>query len=385
VSSYTPPSGSPPWSPPPEPSRRAARRPPRRPGPGRALRTIVYVLAALLVVLVAAVVVEAVRHREVATAPTSPTTAAAPHRPAPTSGAPTRRADLSQLIVAVTTAGAVVELDPATGAVTRTLVASGAITDELSVSPDGRTVYYASANGCLGQIDSVPVGGGTPTVIAPGTYPDVSPDGTKLVFARQPDLTQTGCAGSGNLASQISMVVRNLRTGAERSYPLDPSLAASGLPLPIDHLSWGPDNRTVVVSIASPEDNEGWNLVEVDTATAAYYDTPATDGVPMTGADSTASYYREGVATPSGQLFVARFCCVGETSGVSSVLIQVVNPSDGSVADQIAVGYPTLDHTSLDVDPTGRWYLYLSGTNLEVSQGGARPVQLASGYVAAAW
>src|ERR1022692_2840769 len=89
-------------------------------------------------------------------------------------------------VVAVTTAGALVKLDPANGAIIATLVPSGVVGDEVSVSQDGSTVYFAQRSGCKSEIESVSSGGGNPTSIAPGTLPAISPDGSKLAFTDQP-------------------------------------------------------------------------------------------------------------------------------------------------------------------------------------------------------
>ena len=81
--------------------------------------------------------------------------------------------------MAVTTAGALVRLDPATGSVTQTLVPSGVLGDEVSVSPDGSTVYFAEGAGCHAEVESVSTSGGDLTAIAPGQLPAISPDGTQ--------------------------------------------------------------------------------------------------------------------------------------------------------------------------------------------------------------
>lgn len=61
-----------------------------------------------------------------------------------------------------------------------------------------------------------------------------------------------------------------------------------------------------------------------------------------------------------------------------------VNPA-GALVHQVAIGYPSLEHTSLDASATGGWLLYLAGQTLQVSHGGATPHQVARGLVAAAW
>jgi hypothetical protein len=57
----------------------------------------------------------------------------------------------------------------------------------------------------------------------------------------------------------------------------------------------------------------------------------------------------------------------------------------GTLVRQVAVGYVSLEHTSLDVSSDGGWLLYLAGNSLYVSQGGATPRQLTAGLIAAAW
>jgi hypothetical protein len=288
------------------------------------------------------------------------------------------------LLVVVTDSGAVELLDSSSGKPVRTLVTSGAIGDEIAVSPDAKTIYFVRQSGCFGEIDSVPVAGGVAQNVAPGSFPAISPNGTMLAYATEPDLTQTGCAGSGNVAKQFAVVVRNLASGSERKFPMAPALVSNGLPAPISHLSWESDDKRLIVSIASAEDNEGWNLIAFNTATQRYYDAPNSYRLALSGANPTESYYREGVAIPDGNIFVSRYCCAGLSSPTSSILMQEVN-TFGKLVHQIAVGFAGRQHLSLDVDPSGKWFLYLSGPDLYVSNNGADPNLLTTGFVAAAW
>jgi hypothetical protein len=289
-------------------------------------------------------------------------------------------------MVAVTTAGALVTLNPATGVVSQTLVAAGVLGDEISVSSTGM-VYFAVKHGCSSEVEGIPVSGGTAAVIATGSLPAVSPDGTKLAYTSQPSLT-IGCVPSNpNLTPLFHLVVRTLSTGTTVTYPMVPAGQDSGLPAPISHLSWAPDNDHLAVSIASIEDNEGWNVNLVNTSTAKYY--MAGTGVtyvPVTGTQSPGkfSYLREAVYMPDGNLFVSRACCAGTPVRNTSRLMWEVTTA-GTFVHQVAIGYPTLDHTSLDVSTDGDWLLYLAGNDLYVSRGGATPRQLASGFIAAAW
>ena len=74
-------------------------------------------------------------------------------------------------IVAVTTRGALVVLNPLTGVASRILVAGGVLGGTVSVSPDGRSAYFAARHGCAAEIESVPVAGGRPAMITPGAVP----------------------------------------------------------------------------------------------------------------------------------------------------------------------------------------------------------------------
>jgi WD40-like Beta Propeller Repeat len=288
-------------------------------------------------------------------------------------------------MVGVTTAGALVTLNPSTGVVEQTLVPSGVQGDEISVAPSG-LVYFAVQSGCTSTIEEMPLGGGNVATIATGSVPAVSPDGTKLAYASQPTLTQ-GCVPSSTDMTALYLVkIRTLSSGATISLAANPASQDSGLPVPISHLSWSADNQHLAVSIAQAEDNEGWEVALVDTTQAQYFRTgTGVVSVPVTGNPTPQqSYLREGVYMPNGDLFVSRACCAGFPPQNTSRLMWEVD-TNGVLVHQVAIGYPNLDHTSLDVSADGQWLLYLAGNDLYVSQGGATPKELTTGLVAAAW
>ena len=169
-------------------------------------------------------------------------------------------------------------LDPAGGAITSTLVQGGVLGDEVAVSPDGSTI----------------------------------------AFAVEPMLRQ-GCVPSQpNLAGDYKLVIRSLASGTEKILPLPPQVRRGGLFSPISHLSWSAGNTTLAVSVSAVQDNEGWGLNLVDTASARYYAPPGTGVrfVPVTGSpDARRSYIREGVFLPDGNLFISRACCGGASQG----------------------------------------------------------------------
>jgi len=293
----------------------------------------------------------------------------------------------SPAIVAVTTGGALEVLNPATGAVESRLVASGVIGDEVAVSAND-TVYFATARGCTGEIESVPLAGGTPAPITAGQLPALSPDGTRLAFASEPSPHAAGNCfpSSDNQTSLYKVVVRTLTTGAQVTYPAVPSAQDNDLPEPISHLSWSPDSQRLAVSVSEVQDGEGWNLALVSTAAAHYYLSGAgVSYVSATGQPTPkASYLREGIYLPDGDLFVSRACCAGDPTHNTSRLMWEVTPS-GALVHQVAIGFATLDHDSLAASPDGHWLLYIGGRALYVSRGGATPRQLASGLMAAAF
>jgi hypothetical protein len=288
-------------------------------------------------------------------------------------------------MVGVTKAGALVVLSRRTGSPARTLVPSGVLGDEISVASNG-IVYFAVAQGCTDDIESIADTGGSPVVITPGDHPAISPDGTKLAYASQPSLTRGCVPSTPDLTPLYKVIVRTLSTGAQTTYPMVPSGQDSGLPAPISHLSWAADNQHLAVSISSVEDNEGWNVALMDVPAAQYYTTGAgVSDVAVTGQPNKRdSYLREGVYLPDGNLFVSRACCAGVPVRNTSRLMWEVSPG-GALVHQVAVGFASLEHTSLDATANGKWLLYLAGHDLYVSHGGATPRQLGGGLIAAAW
>jgi hypothetical protein len=292
-------------------------------------------------------------------------------------------------IVAVTTRGALVVLSTSTGSITQTLVPSGVIGDEVSVSPNGSTVYFTEAAGCHAEVESVSITGSDLTAIAVGQLAAISPDGTKLAYTTEPVMSDT-CVpdpAKASVAAEYKIVVRTLATGADQDLTLPAQVQRSQLLPPVSHLSWAANGSALAVSTSAVADNEGWNLAVVDLAEAKYYVGPAA-GVTDIGVSGSPtpqrSYLREGIFLPDGNFFVSRACCAGVPVRNTSRLLWEVNVN-GALIHQVAIGYPNLDHDSLASDPTGNWLLYVGGTELYVSQDGNRPSDLASGLVAAAW
>jgi len=306
--------------------------------------------------------------------------------PSPT---PTQASGGEPGIVAVTTAGALVVLNPANGSVTQTLVPSGVTGDEISVSPDGQSVYFTEVAGCHSEVESVSISGQNLTAIAPGQLPAISPDGTKLAYTTEPVQTDKCFLNptKPSVTDLYKIVVKTLNSGTVQDIGLPAEVIKSQLLPPISHLSWSSDGTAIAVSTSTVEDNEGWNLAVLTLASAKYY--AGTEGgitnIPVTGSPTPQrSYIMEGVFLPDGNFFVSRACCGGVPVRNTSRLMWEVDVN-GNLIHQVAIGYPNLEHDSLAVNPTGQWLLYIGGTDLYVSQGGSRPTDVAHGLIAATW
>src|SRR6202022_1548814 len=210
-------------------------------------------------------------------------------------------------LVAVTTAGNLQSLDPSTGHVVTSLV-SGATGDEVSLTPDRAQVFFENTAGCFHQILSVPIAGGEPTLVAAGSHPTVSPDGTKFAYTVEP--LGPGCPGGPtNTATLYYVVVQPIPGGTPSVFSLPPSLVIARQTRTVNHLSWAADNRRLAVSIDGGADNKQWNAFVMDTTTDHYFVPASGPGVPVErGGDF---YYRQVVFTPNGNLFANIVCCSG--------------------------------------------------------------------------
>jgi len=286
---------------------------------------------------------------------------------------------------------AVVSLDPGSGSVRSTLAVSARPTDKFgfvtkpSIALDRRheLAYYdiPIASACppaaQGTIWRVPVSGGTPEKVATGLEPAVSADASLLAY-----VVDT-CLPNAEYTTEIH--VRDLASGTERVLP-DPVPATAGLPpFPVLQLSFSPDAAKLAVSVNAVQDAEGMAVYVEDIASKTSTAVPV---VPISdGQRAQDLFLLPGAFLPDGTLFVQQACCTGfgpDRPNPTSVLA-TVEPTTGRLDREIAHGFPDRDHRSLAADATGSWLLYVSGTDLDVSRGGARPTVLAKGITAASW
>jgi hypothetical protein len=238
---------------------------------------------------------------------------------------------------------------------------------EVALSEDRRWVYFARVAWCsppgLAGLYRVPFAGGPVTRLTDSNLGRfaVSPDGSTLLYLpyRCPD---AGHAPAGTLT------VRDLAHGSERRLPL----AGSDL----RGIAWGPDNRQVAVLTAAPGDVTRSALWVLDTTTgqARQVRTVATPG-----SQPIALRWPAG----SGQIVIAWVSDLGGSSAESRVLY--VDPATGAQTGLVLSKGAGARLSSLDVDASGRYLLYVLGGWRSTPRtlwwyGGGRPVRLTQAY-----
>ena len=143
------------------------------------------------------------------------------------------------------------------GVIIRRLGAAAGAVHNMSLAPDGRTLYYeyGTDDRCAdGEITRVVITE-EPLHFEPivqGSWMALSPDGTKLAYRR-------GQCGTGQV------VVRDVNTGAEQSFTLaQPNDGGPGAEL-VGPVAWDSDNQHLMVRVNREPIVEHWY---VDTATS---------------------------------------------------------------------------------------------------------------------
>lgn len=286
-----------------------------------------------------------------------------------------RRPAFPAQLAAVDGDGRVVVLDSATGAVDRVLLEGIGVSDpasnDIAVTPDRSSVFVTRPGtaGASSQILQVPFAGGPAQVIATGTSPSVSPDGSTLAYIGfQP------APGGGNLPVPV-LVLRDLATGSERR--LGPGEAQ---PFTfIADTAWTGDGQHV--AFIAGEIQTGLWVVDRDASTL---DAASRLG-PTARGDGTS--WRAVTAWDAGRLAVVETCCdVGQRS---RWLVLVVHVDTGTVEGGL-LPLERVEASVLDSDAGTDDLLYVSGlgpaTGSSYRWGGQGTPQLVrSGIVAAAW
>src|SRR5581483_1240995 len=296
--------------------------------------------------------------------------------------------------------GALVRLDPATGARRSTIVSAAGLPGvgigAVSLDRVHDIVYYDTLAGsdCLfapsGSIWRVPLAGDPPTRVAAGTSPAVSADGTLLAYVAEtchrcvPDDPRTGCQAPfdphGTIAGD-ELRVRTLATGADYAITSERHRDQTWL-FVVDQLSWSPDNATIALSAGTVQDNEGREVRLVAAHPGPGLDTaPTVKPLPL----GSVPYVSPATYLPDGTLFAHEGCCEGWGNLAQASRLLVVDPTTGARIAQVATGFPERSHHDLVADATGAWLLYGLDNDLMVSGNRDRPTTLAHNVSAAAW
>jgi hypothetical protein len=265
-----------------------------------------------------------------------------------------------------------VMVETATGRVRRTLVDLGDFPengseedksfwpyiDGLTLSPDGRTVYYSTGpEPAVGNLYRVAADGGEPEQIADGLAPAISPDGRRLAFW-----------------SLDAIVVKNLDSGeSTRFEPGEGFTYRFG-----NQLAWAADSRHLAFEKGFVEGASSIHVL--DTAT------PGT----LSGARPVGGDYEESDTSPSfrsfdGLLGVVQVCCPGpEGSGHDADTFAVLDPVTGQVKGRLDLPFQA---KSAAYDRSGRHQLFVAGdgTVLRRSGGGFTAVLRLGGVTLVAW
>lgn len=294
-------------------------------------------------------------------APTPEVTPTSEPTPEPTTPEPT---PAEPQLVALTTAGDIVVLDPADGQVLYTL-ASGLPIDTgnhsgLALSPDGTHAFVNSSDPY--EILEVTLAQGGTRVVSAGWHPALSADGTRLAFA---GVDEANGSGTG-------LWLTDLRSGEARHVPDEQAM--SDAPRVVTDPSWSPDGATVYVANGWPE---GSFVLAVDPESTAQLGQARVVGP----ADESLSWGSP-EPMPDGRLAVY-VREAGYEPADESMQIALVDPATGAVATRI--------------DTPGRWVHDLAahptdGSLAVVSEGGALAIwdgaalrDVGTGYEAVVW
>lgn len=188
----------------------------------------------------------------------------------------------------------------------------------------------------------------------------IPPSGGKVAYVRRDPFS-----------SRPQLVVRDFGTGEERVLPA--SRENFGNPAPISSLSWSNDGTKLAVAL--PE-----KIVILDVRTAVNYDS----GIDLS-AGTPPNHWRSAPAfMPDGKVAVVQACCRGGASGseFQTSSIVVVDPANGAVVRTISPVQENSHRSDLSVSPDGRFFAWVSGSALTVSEDGGPAQTLGDGYVA---
>ena len=290
--------------------------------------------------------------------------------------------------VAAIQGGSVVVLDSADGHRLRTLATHPEATtggfpylEGLSLSPDRRRVFYALSGDCdSGTVYEVAADGHTPPArFADGVSPAVSPDGRKLAYAVAGPEADSGPATGTARRCQNSIVVRDLKSGAERTwrYPDTPQYGSTLYhDAVISEIAWAADSTRLAYTLSYEGDSVSILDTEADT------DLSQTEEVVVPSGGGNSSHPAWQAYSGLLGLFNTRFECCFDDNYTGPPRALLVNPERRLDASLLPPGRRV---TALDFDTSGTHLLFVDGGRLYRRSGAQSPVALASGVTAADW
>jgi hypothetical protein len=271
--------------------------------------------------------------------------------------------------------GEIVLVDAASGDTIHVLVDNATLggpseeigTVDLEVSPDGTTVYFVPF-GTPERIMSVPTAGGSPTLVAEGRKPTLSPDGRSLAFVA----CEGVMAACGN-----AILVRDLASGETTAWDVGYSDLWAG------QLAWLPDSRRIAFSMFYPGDSNP-TLHVLDTI--ADVDIELKDLEKIGPEDVGAGWTVVGYHAPTDGIVVRHYCCsTYATDEVEESSVISVTPNGRVMATVL----PTPEWLDIELDATGRHFLLLEpgGLVYRMDDTGIEPEPIAGaeGFEDVAW
>ena len=283
--------------------------------------------------------------------------------------------------IAAIVGGSIVMLDGRDGHTLRTLANhpeadSGGFPhlEGLSLTPDRSAVFYALAGDCgQGTIYRVATDGHTPPVVfTTGVSPAVSPDGHKLAYA-------AAATGGAERQCQNTVVVRDLKSGAERSwrYPATPDFnSVMYQNAVISEIGWAPDSARLAYTLSY----EGDSVAILDTG--ADTDLSQTEEVVVPSGGGNSSHPAWQASSGLLGLFNTRFECCYDDVYTGPPRAVLVNPERRLDTPLLPPGRRV---TALDFDASGTHLLFVEGGRLYRRSGAQAPVALTPGVTSADW
>ena len=291
-----------------------------------------------------------------------------------------RSGSMPSSIVAITTGGSLVVLDARAGRVVKTLVSGlsrvkGRTLDKVSVSLDGRTVYYTSGGPRAGSkcsalqdfVMKLPMNGGMPKALGLGRMIAVSPDGRYLAYYRCRHLR----------APSDALVLLDLSSSGERVVEA-PSQGSFG-----DRIAFEADSRHVVYESISKDDPKADGVDRL-------YRFDLVGGEALPGAElGVAPFAWFGVKGATGAYLGRLGSRKNSSTGRRSYSVARMRPLDPNHPEAFGSGQlfwvPGLPR-QVTSDGTGDHILAIAADTLyRWNEGETKPTKVRDGIVAAAW